>query len=577
MSQCNIAADVRSRDAQVQLPPIAGYRRDEKEAAMTVDPLVLDEDPTRWGVNPGHGLSPTAQGFLQEWVGVPTAVFPDPDWGSIVVPECALAAAQIDQLRSLLGDQQVHTDDASRRAGASGLGYLDLVARRTGQMQLPDVVVTPVDERQVGQLLTWCADNDAVVVPHGGGTSVVGGLRADTTKAVVALSTRRLDQVWDVDDESHLVTVGAGITGPELERHLATRHLTLGHYPQSWQRASIGGYAATRSAGQASTGYGRSDDMVESLTVVTPTGTVEVGCPPASAAGPDLRQVFIGSEGAFGVITRVTLRVRRAPQSTDYTAVVFPDYPAGLAAFRDLVQSGERADVMRLSDPEETAVTLAMSGPSGTASEALDRYLRLRGVKQPTMAILGWEGGRAQVKARHAAALLTLRRHGAVSLTSAVGKSWVRHRFSGPYLRDTLMDNGYLVETLETATRWSRVEHLRHEVADTLQAHLQVPQDSAVYVMSHVSHVYETGASLYFTVIACADQADSKQQWLQAKSAVMDTLVRNQATITHHHAVGRDHAPWLEAEIGPIGVRVLAAVKGAVDPQGILNPGVLGL
>lgn len=544
--------------------------------SVVTPPLVSDEDSTRWGVNPGHGLSAAAQAFLREHVGVPEQTFPDPQWHHIAVPATGLRPAQLDELRELLGESHLYVDDSNRRASGSGLSYLDLVARRTGVMTVPDAVATPVDEQQVAALLAWCAAHQVAVVPYGGGTSVVGGLRAPH-EVCIALSTRLLDQVWDVDIESHLVTVGAGITGPELERHLATRDLTLGHYPQSWQRASIGGYAATRSAGQASTGYGRSDDMIESLTVVTPQGTVEIGRSPASAAGPDIRQIFIGSEGAFGVITRVTLRVRRAPAATDYTAVVFPDYLAGLNAFRTLVQSGERADVMRLSDPEETAVTLAMSGPSGAAGDALTRYLRLRGITEPSMAILGWEGGKAQVKARHAAALSTLRRNGAVSLTSAVGKSWVRHRFSGPYLRDTLMDGGYLVETLETATRWSQVAHLRHEVADTLNARLRVPPGTGAYVMSHVSHVYETGASLYFTVIACAEPSDALEQWRVAKAAVLDTLVHNGATITHHHAVGRDHAPWLESEVGPLGIEILRAVKDAVDPDRVLNPGVLGL
>lgn len=544
--------------------------------AVNVEPLLLDIDPTRWGVNPGHGLSPIAQQFLRDRVGVPPAPFPDPPWVSLPIPPSNLDAEQLTHLRQLLGDQHVSVDDDVRRNIGSGLSYTDLVRRRQGNLTVPDAVVTPVDDAQVLALLRWCADNGVAVVPHGGGTSVVGGLRASAAQ-VIAVSTALLNTVWDVDVESHLVNVGAGITGPELERQLATRDLTLGHYPQSWQRASIGGYVATRSAGQASTGYGRSDDMVEAVTVVTPQGVIEVGRPPASAAGPDLRHMFIGSEGAFGIITRVTLRVRRAPRARDYTAVVFPDYPSGLAAFRELAQSGEQADVMRLSDPEETAVTLAMSGPSGTSAQVLDRYLALRGAREPALAVLGWEGNSGQVRFRHALAIKTLRRHGAVSLTSAIGNSWLRHRFSGPYLRDTLMDEGYLVETLETATRWSRVEHLRHDVADTLRQHLSVASGTQIYVMSHVSHVYETGASLYFTVIACADQPDAVEQWSTAKSAVLDTLVRNNATITHHHAVGRDHAPWLAAEIGDLGVEVLRAVKDTVDPRGVLNPGVLGL
>ena len=536
----------------------------------------MDEDTTRWGVNPGHGLSEVTREFLHARVGVPQTPPDGIAWGDLHVPDSALSDRDVAELRELLGPGAVATDARARLASAGGLSYLDLLARRRDAVRPPDAVVAPADEDAVYAVLAWAAERGVAVVPRGGGTSVVGGLRADAA-TVIAVSTARLDRIWDVDRESHLVTVGAGITGPELERQLATMDLTLGHYPQSWQRASIGGYIATRSAGQASTGYGRSDDMVAQVRVATPRGTFEAGQPPASAAGPDLLQLMVGSEGAFGIITRVTLRVRAVPSASDYTAVVFPDYLAGLSAFRGLVQARNGADVMRLSDPDETAVTLAMNGPSGRTAELLDRYLNARGVTEPTLAILGWDGSRASVTARHASALGELRRHGAVSLSAAIGNAWVRHRFSGPYLRDTLMDEGYLVETLETATRWSQVAALRHAVVGSLRASLAVPAGTTPFVMSHVSHVYETGASLYFTVIAVADPDDPVGQWQQAKAAVTQTLVDSDATITHHHAVGRDHAPWLADEVGPLGVEVLRAVKATLDPQGILNPGVLGL
>lgn len=541
---------------------------------VRVEPLVMADDPTRWGVNPGHGLSVAAEEFLRTQVGVPhkpTSVTP---WAELSLPESRLSEEDVAGLRAAVDD--VAIDDRSRAEAAGGLSYLDLLARRTDALRPPDAVVAPINETEVSAVLAWAGARGVAVVPRGGGTSVVGGLRAEAEK-FIALSTRRLSEVHHIDVESGLVTVGAGMTGPELERRLATVDLTLGHYPQSWQRASIGGYIATRSAGQASTGYGRSDDMVEALTIVTPRGALTVGRPPASAAGPDLLQVLVGSEGAFGVITKVVLRVRPRPAVTDYTAVVFPDYASGVAAFRALAQARAGADVMRLSDPEETAVTLAMSGPSGRAGATLRRYLRARGVDQPAMAILGWEGSRAAVAARHAGALVPLRSHGAVSLSGATGKSWLRHRFSGPYLRDTLMDQGYLVETLETATRWSRLLDLRQTVVDTLREKLEVRAGTQAFVMSHVSHVYPTGASLYFTAIACADPAAPVQQWQRAKAAVTAALVDAEATVTHHHAVGRDHAPWLEAEIGALGYDVLRAVKATVDPDGVLNPGVLGL
>lgn len=535
----------------------------------------LDHDPTRWGRHRGEGLDAAARAFLAEHVGVAEARTA-PAWDDVHLAPTRLTSDQLGALAALVGADHVWVDDAARRRHAGGLSYLDLLARRLDRLAAPDAVLVPGSAADVAAVLAWCEANGVAVVTFGGGTSVVGGLRTgEVDRPSVMLSMARLDDVLDIDVESHLVTVGAGITGPELERILATRGLTLGHFPQSWQRATIGGYAATRSAGQSSTGYGRSDEMVESMVVVTPRGTLRVGRVAASAAGPDLRGLMIGSEGAYGVITEVTLRVRSVPGVTSDTAVVFPDYEAGLAAFRTMVQAGATADVMRLSDPAETAVTLAMSGPAGRGADLLDRYLGVRRVREPAMAILGWEGTRRAVAARRVDGLGILTRHGAVSLGPTVGAAWRRHRFEGPFLRDDLMDAGYLVETLETAAHWSRLAELRSAVESALRAEL-ADGGPGPYVMSHVSHVYQTGASLYFTVLArqCADPV---VQWRQAKTAATDVIVAQGATITHHHAVGRDHAPWLQAEVGTLGVDLLQAVKATLDPAGVLNPGVLGL
>lgn len=249
---------------------------------------------------------------------------------------------------------------------------------------------------------------------------------------------------------------------------------------------------------------------------------------------------------------------------------MFPDLDSGLGAFRELAQGRASADVMRLSDLAETRATLRMSGPTGRTAQAVDAYLKARRVTDGCMAILGWDGSSAgQVRARRSMAFGTLRRHGAATLGRGAGRSWLRHRFEGPYLRDTLMDQGYLVETLETATSWSEVAALRESVTGALSDSL-----GRSYVMSHVSHVYETGASLYLTALASAgpDQAD---RWRAAKAAASEAIVAHGATITHHHGVGSDHSPWLDAEIGPAGVELLRAVKSHLDPDGILNPGVL--
>ncbi len=527
----------------------------------------------RWGpAGRSHALDPRAADYIVEVLGParPTA----PVALSEVQPRPSRLDAQAAAaLASAVGEQHVHTDREGRLAHAGGLSYTDLLERRTqAHPEVPDAVVSPGSHDEVVALLAAAASCGATLVPFGGGTSVVGGVRPDggTRSVVVAISFDRMAELLDVDHVSGTARVQPGMTGPALERLLGARGLTWGHVPQSWERATIGGYAATRSAGQSSTGYGRSDATVQSMVVATPRGSMRLGRGPSSAAGPDLRSLFLGSEGVLGVITEVTVRVRRLPSTRWFEAVMLPDLDAGVAAFRELAQARASADVMRLSDLAETRATLRMSGPTGRTARAMDGYLKVRRVSDGCMAILGWDGSSAaQVRARRSMAFGILRRHGAATLGRGAGKSWVRHRFEGPYLRDTLMDQGYLVETLETATSWSELAALRESVTGALSDCL-----GRCYVMSHVSHVYETGASLYLTALASAgpDQAD---RWRAAKAAASEAIVAGGATITHHHGVGSDHSPWLDAEVGPAGVELLRAIKAHLDPDAILNPGVL--
>ena len=527
-----------------------------------------------WGT-PRHPVSvegPVGE-FLRRHVG---AAEPWPTESAASLPPCRLSAEDLEAFAAVVGSAHVDIAEPARLAATGGASYLDWVRHRAGdRSDAPDAVVRPSTEDEVVQVLRVAEQRGIVVVPHGGGTSVVGGLRE--TRPHVALVLDRLGLLLNVDEVSHLAVVGPAATGPRLEPLLAARGLTLGHIPQSWARASIGGYVATRSAGQASTGYGRIDDMVEALTVATPRGLLHLGRGPSSAAGPDLRSLFVGSEGTLGVITAVTLRVRPLPSERRYEAVVFPSFAAGVAAFRAIAQGRVTADVMRLSDEAETRTSLALSGPKGAAAAALGRYLRARGVDvgQSALAILGWEGtDGAYVVDRRRATWRILKDHGAVALGRRAGESWRRGRLDGPFLRDALMDAGYLVETLETACDWRGYldlhENLTRAISDALETSV-----GQAYVMSHLSHVYETGASLYTTVIAAADRRDPQGQWQGAKEAAMHSIVSAQATVTHHHGIGRDHAPWLADEWGGLGLDAISAVKSALDPEGVLNPGVL--
>ncbi len=534
-----------------------------------------DDLSARWGTPPQPvEISERAAAYLAEYVG---KAEPSPAVGrsGIEVRATRLTDEVTASIADMVGPDAVTVDDDARLAHSAGFSYLDLVAKRGSRPDVPDAVVSPENEGQVAGLLALCAQQNLALVPFGGGTSVVGGLRPELGDhaGVIAVAFDRMAAMHEVDDVNMTVTVGPGITGPTLERLLQARGLTLGHYPQSWERASIGGYVATRSAGQASSGYGRSNEMVENLKIVTPRGIFDLGRAPGSAAGPDLRQLFIGSEGAFGIVTQATLRIRRMPLVQRYEGVMFPTYESGLAAFREMAARRCQADMMRLSDPEETRTSLTMA-TDGKKASALNAYLRARRVADGSLAIFEWDGTRTQVGARHDEAWRVLRAHGAVTLGQQIGKGWEHSRFSGPYQRDTLMDAGYLVETVETSTHWRGLPGLREEVTGALRGALD-DGGAGPLVMSHLSHVYETGGSLYVTCIARRDSSDPVGQWQRAKKAACDVIVAAGATITHHHATGRDHVPWMDAEVGSAGVELLRELKKYLDPDGILNPGVL--
>ncbi|WP_346621106.1 FAD-binding oxidoreductase [Blastococcus montanus] len=478
-------------------------------------------------------------------------------------------------LADLLGADNVRTDRGSRLRRAGGKSYLDLLRRRAGDASdAPDAVVLPGTTEETAALLALCSARGVVVVPFGGGTSVVGGLAGvdPDDRPTIAVDLARMSSVRALDVPSSLVTVGPGMRGPALEEALAREGLAFGHLPQSWEFATLGGYAATRSAGQASTGVGRFDELVAGLTLATPTGVLELGHPPASAAGPDLLGLALGSEGSLGVITELTLRVRPKPPASSYEGWSFRSWAAGLATLQRLARHDLLPDVVRLSDADETRTNLLMA--SGPGAKALRGSLRARRHGAGCMLVVGWEGVPDLVRARTRAAASLLREGGAVRIGRRVGASWRKHRFDAPYLRDRLMDGGLLVETLETAATWTALPTVYDATRRALQDAL-TRDGRRPLVLSHLSHGYATGASLYLTVIADRDDDLSMQQWLGAKRAATDALLTAGGTLTHHHAVGADHRPWLEREIGPLGVEVLRAVKERLDPNGICNPGVL--
>lgn len=470
----------------------------------------------------------------------------------------ALGDALVRGMVAIVGGEHVLTDHEHRLLRTRGKATPDLLAMRSGDgSDAPGAVVRPGDAGEVQRLLEWAVRERVAVVPFGGGTSVVGGLVADRDdfEGVISLDLIRLNRLLSVDTESMTATLEPGLRGPEAEALLGEHGLTIGHFPQSFEYASIGGFAVTRSSGQSSSGYGRFDSLVVGMDVATPAGRLTLGQSPSNAVGPDLRQWILGSEGAFGVVTSVTVRVRHVPQARVYEHWTFDSFASGAAAMRTLAQAPLLPTVLRLSDEAETSINLANPAEVGGSTEG------------GCLMVVGYEGTPEAVAARRTAVTAVLTSAGGVS--SGEDEGWSSGRFHGPYLRDQLLDVGVLVETLETVAFWSRLRQTYDAVKGALAEALP-----GSLVLCHISHVYETGASLYFTV-AAPETDDPITQWREAKAKASDAIIASGASITHHHAVGRDHQPWLAAEIGPLGIEMLQAVKRALDPTGIMNPGVL--
>jgi alkyldihydroxyacetonephosphate synthase len=538
--------------------------------------MQLRRDSKWWGWgDPGAepDLDDEALGMLRERIGELEAWPVARELGEFELP----AAEGVPRaLAEAVGTENVFAGDEDRLRHAAGRGYVDLARLRNGALEAaPDAVLIPPDIESLRRVIDVCAAEGVAIVPFGGGTSVVGGvepLRGGHAR-LISLDLGALRDV-EVDERSLTARLGAGLRGPEAEEALGRRGLTLGHFPQSFEYATVGGFAATRSAGQASSGYGRFDALVTSVRLLAPAGELTTLETPHTAAGPALRELAIGSEGVLGVIPEVTVRARPAPSARRYEAWMAESFEAGAEIVRALAQGPGLPEIIRVSDEEETEGTLALSGPRGISGALFNRYLGVRGRRGGALVIVGFEGDEESVARRRALTVRALRGGGAAYLGQAAGRAWEHGRYQGPYLRDTLMGLGAMVETLETSHTWSRLGELHAAVGQAIHSTLE-QQGTPGLVFCHLSHAYADGASLYFTFISRARRGAELEQWAAVKRAASEAIVAHGGTITHHHAIGRDHAPYMEAEVGETGLEILRAVKEQLDPSGIMNPGKL--
>jgi alkyldihydroxyacetonephosphate synthase len=388
-----------------------------------------------------------------------------------------------------------------------------------------------------------------------------------------------MDRLLDFDETSRLATFEAGVAGPEIEKQLNARGCTLGHFPQSFELSTLGGWIVTRSSGQQSYHYGRIENLFAGGHVETPIGGMDFPVHPASAAGPDLKQVLLGSEGRLGVVTRAALRVRRVPVREKFLGYFFHDWEAGTAAVREIVQAGLKVSMLRMSNAMETATTLALAGKEDLI-RAADRGLRLLGYGDGrsllVMGITDETGNDNLWRGTQGAAGHIIRTHGGLPTGTTIGRMWKRSRFYAPYLRNTLWEVGYALDTLETAVPWSQVPATAGETQKAIRAGL-AESGERVLVFAHLSHVYNDGASIYITYLyrRAEDPDETLRRWHVLKDAASRVILAHGGTISHQHGVGADHALYLAAEKGPLGMRALEALQGTFDPDGMLNPGKL--
>jgi alkyldihydroxyacetonephosphate synthase len=537
------------------------------------------------GVAFTHEDKPALGPFLERHldIDVARAVSQPTAFDRLNIPEPSLEADLAATLETAVSAGSVSTDPLDRVVHARGKSLRDLVRHRRGDLgRLPDAVVRPADEDEVAAVMRAALEADAVLIPFGGGTSISGSLEAPDRerRTVISLDVSRLRRVLAVDAPSRLARVQAGAFGPDLERQLNAQGWTLGHFPDSFTHSTLGGWIATRSSGMQSDRYGDIADLTRAVRVVAPTGLLVTRPVPHASTGPSVREMVLGSEGRLGVITEATVQVRRVPERRVILGYLFPTWSDGLAAMRDIAASETAASVTRVSDANETAFSFATrKAPTvldRIKSRALTTYLRRRrgfDLDAMCLSFIGYEGSQRHVAVQRRAVGRIVARHGGLCIGASPGELYDQKKFDTPYIRDFLLDRGTLADVSETAAPWSRLSG----VYDTVMAAAHGAFDELGvrgYIMCHLSHSYHAGACLYFTFAFTPSRpGDGLPQYDLVKSAIQQAFIDAGATLSHHHAVGTEHARWLEEDISAPGVAMLQALFSGVDPGANLNPG----
>jgi alkyldihydroxyacetonephosphate synthase len=499
------------------------------------------------------------------------------------IDEPSLPADLEEALERAVGEGRLSLDPLDRVVHARGKSLRDLVLARGGDIgRLPDVVVHLRDEEAAAAVLQTAVDFDAVVIPFGGGTSISGSLEApaDETRTVISVDLGEMDRVLEIDADSRLARVQAGALGPLLEEQLNAQGWTLGHFPDSFAHSTLGGWVATRSSGMQSDRYGDVADLTRAVRVATPAGMLATRAVPSTSTGPSVREMVLGSEGRLGIITEATVHVHRLPERRTILGYLFPSWADGLAAMNEIAAGEATPSVTRVSDAPETRFSFATKTGNSLLdrlqSKALSTYLEKRrhfDLDAMCLSFIGYEGSKDHVAAQRKLVGRIVRRHGGLCIGSGPGALYDQKKFDTPYIRDYLLDRGALGDVSETSAPWSALPALYDNVMAAARGAFS---DLGVkgYIMCHLSHSYHSGACLYFTfAFKPTGSGTPLEQYDVVKSAIQQTFIDSGATLSHHHAVGTEHAAWLEQDLSPPGVEMLRALFDGMDPGGNLNPG----
>ena len=537
------------------------------------------------GVAFTHADKPELGPFLERVIGLDVngATFRPVAFADLDVAEPSLADDLRAELEAAVGPAHVSTDAHDRVVHARGKSLHDLVRHRAGDIgRIPDVVVRPGDEDAVVAVLRAALDSDAVVIPFGGGTNISGSLEVpvDEARTVISVDLGRMDRVLAIDDAARLARVQPGVFGPRLEEQLAARGWTAGHFPDSFTHSTLGGWIATRSSGMQSDKYGDITDITRGVRVATPAGTLVTRPVPHTSTGPSVREMVLGSEGRLGIITEATIHVHRVPERRVILGYLFPDWSRALAAMQEIAAGEASPSVTRVSDAYETRFSFATKKGSSALdrikSKALGTYLERRrdyDLEDMCLSFIGYEGSKRHVAAQRRRVGRIVSRHGGLCIGSGPGELYDQKKFDTPYIRDFLLDRGALADVSETSAPWSALPAL---YANVMGAARTAFDELGVmgYIMCHLSHSYHAGACLYFTFgFVPAGDREPIEQYDVVKSAIQQAFIDSGATLSHHHAVGTEHARWLEEDVSAPGVALLRALFSGVDPGANMNPG----